>query len=65
MEILIVQIFVSLLLVAGAIVLFAYSVKQGDPEHADRLSILPLDDEPQPQRETPWNSDESPTTTRS
>ncbi len=45
MEIMIVQVFVSLLLVAGAVVLFAYSVKQGDPEHADRLSILPLEDE--------------------
>ncbi len=45
MEIMIVQVFVSLLLVACAVVLFAYSVKQGDPDHADRLSILPLEDE--------------------
>lgn len=42
MEILIVQVFVSLLLVASAVLLLAYSVKQADLEHADRLSILPL-----------------------
>jgi nitrogen fixation-related uncharacterized protein len=47
MEILVVQIFVSLLLVVGGVLALAYSVKQADHEHADRLSILPLeDDEP-------------------
>jgi nitrogen fixation-related uncharacterized protein len=45
MEILVVQIFVSLLLVVGGVLALAYSVKQADHEHADRLSILPLDDE--------------------
>jgi nitrogen fixation-related uncharacterized protein len=45
MEILIVQVFVSLLLVVGGLVLLAYSVKQADHEHADRLSILPLEDD--------------------
>ncbi len=45
MEILVIQIFVSLLLVVGGVLALAYSLKQADHEHADRLSILPLDDE--------------------
>jgi hypothetical protein len=45
MEILIVQVFVSLVLVASGVLALAYSLKQADHEHADRLSILPLDDE--------------------
>ncbi len=45
MEILIVQVFVSLLLVIGGVVLLAYSIKQADHQHADRLSILPLQDD--------------------
>ncbi len=45
MDILIVQVFVSLLLVVGGVVALAYSIKSGDPEHADRLSILPLTDD--------------------
>jgi hypothetical protein len=44
MEILIVQVFVSLLLVAGGVLALAYSLKQADHEHADRLSLLPLQD---------------------
>lgn len=53
MEILIVQVFVSLLLVVGGVVLLAYSIKQSDHEHADRLSILPLqeDDDNETKRE--------------
>lgn len=43
MEIVIVQLLVSLGLVAGAVLLFAVSVKQADSEHADRLSLLPLE----------------------
>jgi hypothetical protein len=43
------QVFVSLMLVAGALVLFAYSVRHRDHEHADRLSLFPLeDDAPRP-----------------
>jgi hypothetical protein len=53
MEILVVQVFVSLLLVVGGVVLLAYSIKQADHEHADRLSLLPLqEDEPETKRET-------------
>jgi hypothetical protein len=43
MEVLVMQVFVSLLLVAGSLVLLAYSVKQADHEHADRLSLLPIE----------------------
>jgi hypothetical protein len=46
MDVLVVQVFVSLLLVVGGVLALAYSVKQADHEHADRLSILPLEDEP-------------------
>jgi hypothetical protein len=39
-------VFVSLLLVAGSLLLFAYSSRQADHEHADRLSLLPMEEEP-------------------
>lgn len=44
MEIVIVQLLVSLGLVAGAVVLYALSIKAGDAEHAEHLSLLPLAD---------------------
>jgi nitrogen fixation-related uncharacterized protein len=45
MNVLSLQVFVSLMLVLSAVVALLYSVKQGDHEHADRLSLLPLDDD--------------------
>jgi hypothetical protein len=45
MNILGLPIFVSLVLVAGAVVLFVHGVRQRDHEHADRLSLSPLDDD--------------------
>jgi hypothetical protein len=39
------QIFVSLILVVGSLILFAHSIKQREHEHASRLSLLPLEDE--------------------
>ena len=46
--------FFSLLLVAGSIVLFVWSAKQGDCHESDRLCLLPLeDDEPQPEQPPP------------
>jgi hypothetical protein len=44
MDVLILQVFVSLVLVVGAILLFAFSVRQGDLEQSDRLALFPLDD---------------------
>jgi hypothetical protein len=44
-NVLVLQVFVSLMLVLGSLVLLAYSVKRGDHEHADRLSLLPIEDD--------------------
>ena len=41
MEVVALQVFVSLLLVASSVILFIYSVKRRDYEHADRLALLP------------------------
>jgi hypothetical protein len=40
-----VLLFCSLLLVAGSLVLFVFSARQGDCHEADRLCLLPLDDD--------------------
>ena len=45
MDVIPLQVFVSLCLVFGAVLLFAFSVRQRDHEHADRLSLLPLADD--------------------
>jgi len=39
------QVFVSLLLVAGSLVLFFFIVGQRDLDHSDRLSLAPLEDD--------------------
>jgi hypothetical protein len=43
MEVLILQAFVSLMLVGGSLLLFVFSWRQKDHEHADRLALLPAD----------------------
>lgn len=43
MIILLLQVFVSLVLVAGAVALFVYTIKSRTLEHADRLSLAPLE----------------------
>lgn len=43
MEVLILQIFVSLVLVGGSLLLFSHSMRQRDHEHADRLALLALE----------------------
>ena len=45
MSIVPVLLFCSLLLVVGSIVLFVWSAKQGDCHEADRLCLLPLEDD--------------------
>lgn len=45
MEILILLIFICVLLVSAAVAFFAWTVRQGTFDHADRLALLPLDDE--------------------
>lgn len=44
MDVLIMQVFVSLGLVLGSVLLYLFTTKQRDFEHADRLALLPLDD---------------------
>lgn len=39
------QVFVSLLLVVGGVLLFAFTVRKRTFEHADRLALLPMEDE--------------------
>lgn len=54
MNVIVLQVFVSLMLVVGSLLLLAYSVKHADHEHADRLSLLPMEeDEKAPQESQP------------
>lgn len=45
MSIIVMQVFVSLLLVAGSLVLFLHSVRARDFDHADRLALAPLEED--------------------
>lgn len=45
MEIVILQVFVSLALVGGSLLLWAVTCRQRDFDHADRLALLPTEDE--------------------
>lgn len=45
MDVVVLQVFVSLFLVVGSLLLFAFTCRQRDFEHADRLSLLPLDND--------------------
>jgi len=47
MSMVVMQVFVSLLLVGGSLVLFLHTVRQRDFDHADRLSLAPLEDDDQ------------------
>lgn len=42
MDVLIVLVFISIVLVAGGILLLVFSMHQRDFEHAERLALLPL-----------------------
>jgi len=44
-NILVLQIFVSFVLVAGAVVLFIHTVRSRTLEHSDRLALAPLEDD--------------------
>lgn len=48
MSVLVLQVFVSLMLVCSSVLLFAYSVRHRDHEHADRLALFPLEDDSAP-----------------
>jgi hypothetical protein len=47
-SVLVLQVFVSLMLVTSSVLLFAYSVRHRDHEHADRLALFPLEDDSAP-----------------
>jgi hypothetical protein len=42
-EVITLQVFVSLILVVGSVLLFAFTCRQRDLDHADRLALLPLE----------------------
>ena len=46
MEVLILTVFVSLVVVAGELVFFAWNIRQRMHDHSQRLSLLPLEDDP-------------------
>ena len=61
MIILLLQIFVSLILVTGGLILFFYSVRQKDFEHFDRMALFPLEQDnvsPPAEPALPSNSEE-------
>lgn len=45
MTVLVLQVFVSLMLVAGSIALFVFTIRSRTLEHADRLALAPLEDD--------------------
>ncbi len=45
MDILLLQVFVSLVLAGGSLLLFGFVCRSRDFEHADRLALLPLERE--------------------
>jgi len=45
MNVMVLQVFVSLMLVLSSVVLFVFTVKSRTFEHADRLSLTPLEDD--------------------
>ena len=45
MDVLILTLFVSLVLVAGGVIFLVVRARQGDFDHGDRLSLLPLADD--------------------
>ncbi len=51
MEVLILLVVASLALVGAAILLYARTTRDRTLEHADRLALLPLDEEQPPPRE--------------
>ena len=44
MDILILQVFVSLILVVGSVILFGFTCRAKSFDQSDRLALLPMDD---------------------
>lgn len=45
MEVIYLQVFVSFGLVVGSLLLFAFSTRQRDMDHTDRLALFPMEEE--------------------
>jgi cbb3-type cytochrome oxidase maturation protein len=45
MSVIVLQVFVSLMLVLGSLVLFVWTVRSRTLDHADRLSLAPLEED--------------------
>lgn len=43
MEVIVILVFISLVLVAGSLLLLFSRIQEGDFEHGERLSLLPLE----------------------
>ena len=58
MNVIVLQVFVSLMLVVSSVLLYAFSVRHRDYEHADRLALFPLEDDDAraPRAESPEHS---------
>jgi cbb3-type cytochrome oxidase maturation protein len=48
-DVLILTLFVSLILAGAGVGLFIWSVRQGTHEHAERLALLPIEDDDPPE----------------
>ena len=53
MSIIVLQVFVSLMLVAGSVTLFVYTVRSKTLEHTERLSLAPLEHDAPPKNAPP------------
>ena len=53
MEVIYLQVFVSFGLVVGSLLLFAFSTRQRDMDHTDRLALFPLEEETVTQASAP------------
>ncbi len=53
MTVLVLQVFISLMLVAGSIALFVFTIRSRTLEHADRLALAPLEDDADPRADEP------------
>ena len=45
MSVIVLQVFVSLMLVVGSVVLFVWVIRSRTLEHSDRLALMPLEDD--------------------
>ncbi len=51
MDIILLQVFVSLILVVGSVILFGFTCRARSFDHADRLALLPVGDDDDEKKE--------------